>query len=87
MLSISKGHRQILINIERDTLTRAWRDDHFWHHSTYCNGGSCIEAAAKGEGVALRDSESTGAPCLVFTADEWCHFLAQIKDGRLAHVD
>ena len=59
-------------------------DDLTWRTSTYSgsNGGNCIEVAATGRAVAVRDSTNPGGPELAVTAAAWTAFTSQLKaDG------
>ncbi len=58
-------------------------DQPTWHRS--CEGGACIEAAAKGESVILRSSVAPEA-ILTFTRAEWQEFLAGAKRGHFDGV-
>jgi Domain of unknown function (DUF397) len=55
-------------------------DDLTWRKSSY--GGNCIEVAATGRAVAVRDSTNPGGPKLAVTAAAWTAFTSQLKaDG------
>jgi hypothetical protein len=59
-------------------------DDLTWRKSSYSgsNGGNCIEVAATGRAVAVRDSKNPGGPKLAVTAAAWTAFTSQLKaDG------
>jgi hypothetical protein len=54
-----------------------------WRKSTFSssNGGQCVEVARSLPGVvAVRDSKDATGPVLMFTADEWRSFAADVKD-------
>ncbi|WP_462189178.1 MULTISPECIES: DUF397 domain-containing protein [unclassified Frankia] len=55
-----------------------------WRKSSYSNGagGMCVEVAALGGGVAVRDSKNPTGPVLAFSAAEWDAFLAGARDGE-----
>jgi hypothetical protein len=58
-----------------------------WFTSSYSdNGGNCIEVAANlvaSRGVVpVRDSKDPEGPALVFNADAWAAFVAEIHAGR-----
>jgi hypothetical protein len=44
------------------------------------NGGQCIEVAAPGNLVAVRDSKNPEGHCLAFTPGAWRAFAARIKN-------
>jgi hypothetical protein len=52
-----------------------------WRKSSYSgsNGGACIEVAAAGLAVAVRDSKDPDGPLLAFAADTWKAFAEQVK--------
>jgi len=52
-----------------------------WRKSSYSgsNGGTCIEVAAAGLAVAVRDSKDPNGPLLAFAADTWKTFAEQVK--------
>ena len=60
-------------------LTRAeWRTA---SHSSI-NGGNCVEVARNLPGiVTVRDSKDREGPALIFGADDWQEFTAQLKNG------
>jgi hypothetical protein len=56
-----------------------------WRKSSHSNGdgGSCVEVADGYTGVQpVRDSKDPEGPALVFTADAWAAFVADVKAGR-----
>jgi hypothetical protein len=55
--------------------------DKRWRKSSYSegNGGNCVEVAAQGAIVAVRDSKNPEGPVLRVTAAEWRRFLGQLK--------
>lgn len=58
-----------------------------WHKSSYSsgNGGACIEVADGLTGVVpVRDSKDPDGPALVFQAEAWAAFVADIKAGHIA---
>ncbi|MFI0937659.1 DUF397 domain-containing protein [Streptomyces sp. NPDC021020] len=64
----------------RDLNTAAWRK------SSYSNGtnpDSCIEVADDFPGVVpVRDSKDPQGPALVFPAEAWTAFVADVKGDR-----
>lgn len=58
-------------------LSRAdWRKSSF----SSSNGGNCVQVARNIAGVvAVRDSKNPDGPALVFTAEEWRSFTAQLS--------
>ncbi|MQY13045.1 hypothetical protein SRB5_31850 [Streptomyces sp. RB5] len=56
-----------------------------WRKSSYSNGtgGSCVEVADGYPGVLpVRDSKDPEGPALVFRAEAWTAFVADVKEGR-----
>ncbi|MCU4749065.1 MULTISPECIES: DUF397 domain-containing protein [Streptomyces] len=51
-----------------------------WFKSTYSSGegGECVEVAANGTAVRIRDSKERGGPQLAFTRDAWAGFVADL---------
>ena len=52
-----------------------------WRRSQRCDTGTCVEAAAAGEDVAVRDSKDPTGPVLRFTKSEWDAFIAGVREG------
>ncbi len=58
-----------------------------WRKSTYSggSGGDCVEVADGVPGVMpVRDSKDPEGPALVFGADAWTAFVADVKAGRFS---
>lgn len=53
-----------------------------WRTSSRCTGGECVEVAFAGGGVALRDSKNREQGILLYSADAWRAFVADVKTGR-----
>lgn len=53
-----------------------------WRKSTFSgnSGGDCVEVAALGEHVAVRDSKNPDRDALVFPTDAWRAFLENVDD-------
>jgi predicted secreted Zn-dependent protease len=60
---------------------RASDPDLTWRRSRSCNSGACVEVAASGEMVLIRDSKAPGGPALSYTAAEFKAFIAGAKNG------
>ena len=57
-----------------------------WHKSSYSNadGGDCVEVASGLPGVVrVRDSKDPEGPVLLFPAESWTAFLAEMPSGGL----
>lgn len=54
-----------------------------WRMSTRTNGqGACVEVAALGDVVGVRDSKDRTGPALAFAPTDWRAFLADVRAGR-----
>lgn len=55
-----------------------------WRKSTYSGGqgGECVEVADGFAVVPVRDSKDPDGPALVFGADAWSAFVAEVKADR-----
>jgi hypothetical protein len=58
-----------------------------WQRSSFCGGGgnNCVEVAAKGLGVILRESEDPSETLLV-NREVFGWLMAAVKTGRLANL-
>jgi hypothetical protein len=55
-----------------------------WHTSSYSSSNSnCVEVAATGTSIAVRDSKDPHGPVLLFDAREWRTFVAGITAGEI----
>ncbi len=55
-----------------------------WHRSSRSTGtANCVEVAAAGSAVGVRDSKDPDGPVLVLPATSWTHFVAAVRSGRL----
>jgi hypothetical protein len=52
-----------------------------WQRSKRCGDGACVEAAALGDEIFVRDSKDPQGPVLRFTLREWEAFIGGIEDG------
>jgi hypothetical protein len=68
--------RRIVLN-DSENASLAWRKAQL---ST--TNGSCVEVAAAGGKIALRDSKDPSGPILVYTPAEWDAFLDGAKKGE-----
>jgi hypothetical protein len=69
---------------EIDLSSAAWRKSSF---SGGSDPDSCIEVADGYPGIVpVRDSKDPQGPALVFAADSWSAFVADVKAGRLPTV-
>ncbi|MFE4828461.1 DUF397 domain-containing protein [Streptomyces sp. NPDC056672] len=60
-----------------------------WIKSSRSNGQSaCVEAAFLGNGVVpVRDSKGLQGPVLIFGADTWSSFVAEVREGDFSSTD
>ncbi len=58
-------------------------DSVMWRKSSYSNGsgGDCVEVAAPGEGLLVRDSKQGGGPVVPVGAAAWGAFVDGVR-GR-----
>ncbi|GAB2920822.1 DUF397 domain-containing protein [Streptomyces mayteni] len=56
-----------------------------WRKSSYSGdtGGECVEVAADGAAVAVRDSKRTEMTCAAVSASAWRAFVAAVNDEEL----
>lgn len=56
-----------------------------WRKSSFSGGGgsNCVEVAAAGRTIAVRDSTDALGPVLFFRQHAWRQFAAKIKTERL----
>jgi hypothetical protein len=53
-----------------------------WRKSRYSIGnGECVEVAAAGDSVMVRDSAQSTAPFLSYSTESWQRFLSDVKAG------
>lgn len=53
-----------------------------WRKSSLSGGnGDCVEVAALGNVVAVRDSKHPEGPKLIFTRATWSAFVTDLKNG------
>jgi hypothetical protein len=55
-----------------------------WRKSTASVSGNCVEVAAHGNLVYVRDSKAPEGPALAFTTSEWTAFLRGVHDGEFS---
>jgi hypothetical protein len=61
------------MNSEREATLR-------WRTSSYSgSSNNCVQVAAGGRGVAVRDSKDPHGPRLVFSQQQWRAFVAAVK--------
>lgn len=55
-----------------------------WRKASRSNssGGNCVEAAATGRTVAVRDSKKPDGPALVVSARRWTTFVDDIRSAK-----
>ncbi|MFJ9724363.1 DUF397 domain-containing protein [Streptomyces sp. NPDC101209] len=56
----------------------------YWFKRTYSSGegGACVEVAADGTAVRVRDSKERGGPQLAFARGAWAGFVSDLgRDG------
>lgn len=58
-----------------------------WRKSSRCEGGACVEAAARDDVVLLRRSVDLDGPTLAFTHAAWQHLICRIKQAFPKNAD
>lgn len=53
-----------------------------WRKSSFCSNGNCIEVAALGSRILVRDSKARNGPVLAFQPTEWVAFLEGARRGE-----
>jgi uncharacterized protein DUF397 len=53
-----------------------------WRKSSHSNSTGCLEFAADGDSVLIRDSKHRGGPVLSFSRLEWQHFVDGARRGE-----
>ena len=56
-----------------------------WTKSSFCADQACIEVAACGERVLVRDGKRHAEPYLSFARADWHHFLDGIVSGEFLY--
>ena len=59
-------------------------DNMSWVRSTYCADRACVEVAADGNHVLVRDSKNPEHPPLTFRIAEWMMFIDAVAAGEFA---
>lgn len=57
-------------------------DKLIWRKSSLSNSTGCLEFAASGDAVLIRDSKNVGGPVLRFSPLEWRQFLRGVRRGE-----
>ena len=53
-----------------------------WRRSRFCESSTCVEAAAVGDDIVVRDSKTPDGPILRFNRAEWDAFVAGVRCGE-----
>lgn len=69
------------VDTNGDRMTDGSRDELLWRKSKRCESGACVEVAADGNTVLVRNSANLGAAAITISRNRWVTFVAQIKDG------
>ena len=57
-----------------------------WRKSTLSSIGNCVEVAADGTEVLLRDSKDPNGPWMRYTVAEWDAFIGGAKNGEFDNL-
>ena len=63
-------------------MTNRPQDVLLWRKARASGVGNCVEVAASGGTIYLRDSKCPAGPTLAFTITEWTAFLAGVQAGE-----
>lgn len=55
-----------------------------WRTSSACASSHCVEVAAQGDRIFVRNTEDPSGEVLVFTEAEWDAFVAGVGRGEFA---
>jgi uncharacterized protein DUF397 len=55
-----------------------------WRKSSKSNSQGCVEVAAMGDAILVRDTKNREAGTLTFTEKEWLAFLEGISEGEFS---
>jgi hypothetical protein len=75
--------RGFLVGRREDVVTAVGPSALNWRHSSFCNGGDCVEIAASEGLVAIRSSGTPDGQALTFPARSWQQFIEEVKRGEL----
>jgi len=65
-------------------MTDRPQDALLWRKATASASSNCVEVAANGKTVYVRDSKFPDGPSLAFTASEWSAFLDGVHSGEFS---
>jgi predicted secreted Zn-dependent protease len=57
-------------------------EDLDWRTSSFTSNGNCVEIAAFGESLLVRNSNNRGGPVVQFTSIEWEQFIKGVYAGE-----
>jgi hypothetical protein len=52
-----------------------------WRRAQRCNAANCVEVAASGDAIVVRDSKSPQGPVLAYGRNQWATFVEGMKRG------
>jgi hypothetical protein len=57
-----------------------------WRKSSYsmAGNGDCVEVAASGNGILVRDSKDPNGPTLAYSVQDWRRFLAATATKKVS---
>jgi hypothetical protein len=53
-----------------------------WRRASFCQTGECVEVAAQGGMVVMRNSSHPGSGYLLYTTEEFSSFVRGVKAGE-----
>ncbi|HSV68188.1 MAG TPA: DUF397 domain-containing protein [Mycobacteriales bacterium] len=60
------------------------QDALLWRKSTASSASGCVEVAAGGGAIFVRDSKAPTGPTLAFSTIEWTAFLSGVHSGEFS---
>ena len=57
-----------------------------WHTRVRCESGTCVEVAARGKSILIRNAADPDGLHVTLTRDEWQMFVARVKDGEFDSI-
>jgi Domain of unknown function (DUF397) len=65
-------------------MTARPQDVLLWRKARASVQGNCVEVAARGQTIYVRDSKCPDGPTLAFTTAEWMAFLTGVQAGEFS---
>ena len=62
-------------------MTSSSQSELAWRRARSCESGACVEIAAQGKGIAIRNSVDPDGPRITVSRAGWRELVVEIKDG------